>query len=130
MIACWSLLATGREQSCLAGGNELDQAVRGVPERTAYLESRLQIEPDNGCSNDPELTGATQQHIPRLPALERQRLAGDIGAALAVIARLTASAGPALPGTAVAIAGPAAEVPLGAGPQPFFSSSSKSAGPR
>ena len=96
----------------------------------AQAECRGKIEAENGASNNSQLARAALQHVPGLPAGIGQRLVGDVGAELTIGARLSAGAGPAMPRTAVTIGRAAAEVPLGAGPQPFFSSSSNSAGPR
>jgi hypothetical protein len=85
-----------------AGGCELE---RGIHLDADHVPTRREA----------QLAPAGEQHVSGLVLLQAHQGVLAVSAELLVGSWLAAGAGPGLPGTAVAVAGPAAEVPLGAG---------------
>lgn len=90
----------------------------------------IDADDDRGVRYETELARAASDDIPGLPPGVGQRLVLDVGTAFAINTGVTAGAGAVQRGAGAAISWPAAEVPVGAGANAFFSSSSSSAGPR
>lgn len=122
----------GSDEARFGRRQQIGEGVNVMAEGGADRQRRGEIDADDDrrVRRQSQLAGATKDHVPRLPAGICERLVLDVGTALAVDDRLPVSAGPAGRFTPLAVARAPAEVPIGTGPQPFFSSSSSSAGPR